>query len=272
MLRRFTSLGRPIDWAYPSNRQIVLLSGSFLLASLVFQVLWRGQVDFWMALWGAGWVFATWALGRELDPDRPANAFWAAFAVGLGLLVRMADWSVQGVLTGMLVTGVLMLAARVTARTSGYRTTYLDQFVLAVSPAVAAWLCGSSLWPLALPVALALAFDAYRDKNRRHFVVGLILALGGGLLAWLLGGSRPPEVGLVGSLVVLGVVGLGFRAREPALSPADNGQPLEPHRVTWARVVGIVGALVGIALIGFSPFMAVGWVGLFMLFRRSRAS
>lgn len=277
MLRRFTSLGRPIDWAYPSNRQIVLLSGGFLLAALAFQVLWvlwLGRVEFWTALWGAGWVFVTWALGRELDPDHPSNAFWAALALGLGLLVRLADWTLQGVLTGLLVTGVLMLAARVTARTSGHRTTYPDQFVLAASPAVAAWLCGSPLWPLSLPVALALAFDAYSDKNRRHFVFGLILALVGGFLAWLLGGSRPPEVWSVGlalALVMLGVVGLGFRAREPALSPADDNQPLEPRRVTWARVVGIVGTLIGLVLIGFSPLMAVGWVGLFLLPRRRGA-
>jgi hypothetical protein len=272
LLRRFTSLGRPLDWAYPSNRQIVLLSGGFLLAALAFQVLWLGRVDFWTALWGAGWVFSTWALGRELDPDQPSNAFWAALALGLGLLVRLSDWTLRGVLTGLLVSGVLMLAARVTARTSGRRTTYPDQFVLAASPAVAAWFSGSPLWPLALPVALALAFDAYGDKNRRHFVFGLILALVGGLLTWLLGGSRPPEVWSVGftlALVVLGVVGLGFRAREPALSAADDHQPLEPRRVTWARVVGIVGTLVGLALIGFSPFLAVGWVGLFMLPRRS---
>lgn len=274
MHRRFTSLDRPLDWAYPSNRQIVLLGGGFLLAALAFQALWLGRVEFWTALWGAGWVFATWALGRELDPDHPASAFWAALALALGLLLRPAEWTRQGLLGDLLVTGVLMLATRVTARTSGRRTTYPDQFVLAASPAAAAWLSGSSLWPLAVPVALALVLDARGDKNRRRLVFGLILALVGGLLAWQLGGGRLPEIwpgGFSLLLVGLGVVGLGLRAREPALSSADDNGPLEPRRVTWARVVGIVGTLTGLVLIGASPFLPVGWVGLLMLIPSLRA-
>ena len=97
------------------------------------------------------------------------------------------------------------------------------------------------------------------------------------LSRWLQGISRDMTrlaggiSGLALALVMLGVVGLGFRAREPALSPADDNQPLEPRRVTWARVVGIVGTLIGLVLIGFSPLMAVGWVGLFLLPRRRGA-
>jgi hypothetical protein len=76
------ALGRPIDFSYRTNRWIVILSGSTIIAAFIFQLISRvplGQSGLF-ALGAGASCFLGWALTRELDPDHPLTAFPAAIA------------------------------------------------------------------------------------------------------------------------------------------------------------------------------------------------
>jgi len=88
-LYRFTSIGRPLDPRYPTNRAVQVLMP---IAALVGGgVAWFGGVDAkgiaFAALGGLLVVFGCWALGRELAPDDNPGAFIGmAFAFAAFLL------------------------------------------------------------------------------------------------------------------------------------------------------------------------------------------
>ena len=84
-LQRGTGLYRRVDLAYPSNRLALIVS---IIAGTLVALITR---DFLIAVSCGVTTFSTWALGRELDPDRPRTANLSAITVGLvfGLLALM---------------------------------------------------------------------------------------------------------------------------------------------------------------------------------------
>jgi uncharacterized membrane protein YjgN (DUF898 family) len=64
-LQRVTGLYRKVELAYPSNRLAVLVS---MVATALVAVF---SGDMLLAILSGATTFPAWALGRELDPDRP---------------------------------------------------------------------------------------------------------------------------------------------------------------------------------------------------------
>ncbi|MDT8437023.1 MAG: hypothetical protein RRA92_09750, partial [Gemmatimonadota bacterium] len=115
-LTRFTSIARPVDPAWPTNRAIAALA-ALAAAGTAAVVLLAGRGDAGAAAaLGEGLVagvsvFLAWALARELDPDRDLAAFAAAL---LGLV------AVSGLGTPRFAAVFLvLLALRVVNRTVG---------------------------------------------------------------------------------------------------------------------------------------------------------
>lgn len=257
-MNRLTALGRPIDLSYPSNRWAV---GLMLLGLVALGLLTRSWLG---AVTGALWVFSTWALGRELDPDEPRTATVSAGAVLLALALARPE--AFYLLHGMAATGGTMLAARLLGRTTGLKTRPLDLFTLVLTAPVLGGLASRGLWPLAAVAGIASGLDAvYDGKPARAWLGGVLAAIGGALLL-LLGRNYAPLIpdwffwGSAGVLV-LGLVGLVWRPYEPKTG-ADNGEGLEAARITSARRTAALGAaLLGLTL---APPVALsaGSVGL----------
>lgn len=253
-----SALARPLDLAYPSNRWALglTLAGFVLIGLLTHSAL--------EAIAGALWVFATWALGRELDPDQPrtatSSAGWLLFLLVLAPALRFY------MVHGMAVTGALMMVARLLGRTTGLKTTPLDLFTLVLMTPLLGLVGSKALWPLGLAAGGALFLDAAYDQKPPRGWLGLGLAvLGGVLLGWLGRIFRPglPDGFFWGSVLigVLGWLGLFLRPYLPH-TPADSAEPLEAERITSARrVVALVGLLLSFTL---SPLivLSVGLVGL----------
>lgn len=271
MIRRLTSLDRGLDWAYPSNRFVAGLCLAFAVAAFVLQNVWLGQPVLWGVLAGAGWVFTAWALGRELDPDHPETAARAAVALALsqGLLLPLLSAQPRLALAGLLVTGVLVVLARLLGRTTGRPTTWLDVVAVASSPLLATWLSGRPLWALALPLALALVADANRDGAPRRAWAGLALAVGAGVvtLLWVRPTERPASepwvLWFAAATVLLGWAALLVWMWQKPLSKADDGRPLEYERLLGARALVALATLLLVWTTGFLPLLALGWVGIF---------
>ena len=159
---RFTSIARPIDPAYLTNRAllIVLPIAGLLSAVLAhFHDMSGGPLS--AALSGALAAFAAWALTRELAPDYNSAAFVAlAFAwfTNVAFGARL-----------VLLLFVALLLVRMVNRSTGMSWRPLD--TLGVF-GFCAWAAISTQQPLILLVAsLAFALDAaLKDPLRQHYL------------------------------------------------------------------------------------------------------
>jgi hypothetical protein len=149
---RLTSIGRPLEPDYPTNRAVIrLLAVAALLGGLN-----------WVQAHGAGWgmlgaavnavlaAFGGWALARELAPDHERTAFVAlGFALATTLILEGSP---------VLPLFVALFLVRIVNRTVGLPARIGDSILVSVLAIGAAWLFDNH-W-LALLAALAFFVDA----------------------------------------------------------------------------------------------------------------
>jgi hypothetical protein len=237
-LFRFSHLARSFGFADPNHRLVV---GVATLIGL-FAYLRSGIVG---GLEAAVTASLAWALARELDPDQPGAAPWVAAAATLPTLFVGSP--------SLAALALLMLAARVVARTTGLPPAPADMVGLLALAGLAAvrtpgWIAG-----MALAVAVAVDVSLPRPAPRRQLawaaamglVVSAVAGLAGSPDPWI-----PPTtvhwlavgVGLAGA-VVLAVL-------HPVGSVADRtAEPLDVSRVRLARLLVLTAAAVT-ALVG----------------------
>lgn len=159
---RFTSIGRPVDPAYLTNRAllIILPMVGLLSAGLAF-VHDTGSSPLSAALSGVLVAFAAWAFTRELAPDYDGAAF-VALALAWAANIALGVSSVLLVFVGLVL-------ARVVNRTTGLPLRLFDSIAVL---GFCAWAATSTQQPLILLVAsLAFVLDAQlKEPLRRHYL------------------------------------------------------------------------------------------------------
>ena len=160
-LYRLTSIARPLEPEYPTNKAVLLLMP---LAGLVAAVVatWRGgdATDIASAgLTAVGAVFGTWALGRELAPDYNAAAFVGmALAFAMVLVVETPS---------LLLVFLTLFLVRIVNRTVGLPARLSDSAVVLLLVAWAVYSLENPL--LGVLGAVAFGFDAVlRDPRKRQ--------------------------------------------------------------------------------------------------------
>lgn len=242
-LYRYTSLGRPVDLAFPTNRAIVLNSGLVVLGVGVTELLahTRPAQATVTALATALAVFLAWALGRELDPDRDGAAFAAA------ALALLASWTLGT--PSILALLVVLLSLRIVNRTVGPPARALDSLALF---ALALLVVARGGWVPGAVAGTAFLLDGVlKPPHRRHFALAVGVAA---FLAWQR--ALPPAASAAGAggtlrwaaiglaLPFLGVV---VRGGSPVSVTDIGSQPLLSSRVRAAQVLGLVAVLLGVA-------------------------
>ena len=158
---RFTSIARPIDPAYLTNRALLIVLPLLMLLSAGLAALYDiGGDPMSAALNGALVAFAAWALTRELAPDYNAAAF---VALALAWVANVALGTTQ-----VLLVFVALLLVRLVNRSTGPRWRVLDTLGVL---GFCVWAAVTTQQPLIL-VAAAAAFmlDAIlKDPLRWHF-------------------------------------------------------------------------------------------------------
>lgn len=147
-LQRVTGLDRGLDPRLPSNLFALVVP---LVAGAIVAVQ-RGSIFEIIA--GTGWVFASWALARELDPDQPLTAALVSSAV---LIALLAFPEARGLaFAGLSATGVLMMTARAGLNSTGRDLKLGDELLIAAAPLVAQLLTGVPLGLLGISSLTAL--------------------------------------------------------------------------------------------------------------------
>ena len=260
-----SSIGRPVDARYPTNKAVLVLLLVALLSGIGWG--WGEGLDLATALLRgvalAVTVFGSWALGRELDPDRNATAFIAAaLAVAAVVLFGTADlWA-------------LMLAiplTRIVSRTVGPAAKTTDLLAVLGLVAIAVFVDGR--WSLGVAAVVAIALDASlpRGQIKRWGYAGAgVVILAGFHFHRGIDVSVPEPLYFVLGIVVLTVVALATMPKTE--SPCDlPDHTLVPVRVTAGVALALLlfvvaqletGALaatgVGAALLALLPGRLLG--------------
>lgn len=201
---------RSLDPTYPSNVAIVAWS-------LAAWGLWG---------WAAGLsIFFAWALTREIDPDHPGSALFAA--------ALATCWG--GYSSGLF---LLLLGLRMVNRTPGLPARWLDSLLvlgLAWTRPNAAWIA-----------AAAFLLDATLDQPlRRQLVFGALALVSMAHSDSFRGAGYSPEMGW-GLLLCLSFLSLG-QSNEHPLSRGDANQaPLVASRLLAAQLLAILAALLSV--------------------------
>jgi hypothetical protein len=260
-LQRSTGLYRRVDFAYPSNRLAVIVS---IIASVLVAGITK---DVSIAILCAATTFSAWALGRELDPDRPRTANLSAITVGLILTVLAFNGRLilQDALLGALVTATMMVIARVMTRSTGLAATALDAaalFVVAfgsglVNPQVAVILVVVAT----LGIVLDRAFEHHPYLANWCWFGFATFALTALYFFW----SSGPWLALTAVVFAVATLNFMLSLRSNPKSLSDLGTRLEPSRIAVANVFVFLAAT-GLANHGL-PFAIVGLltVGLWRL-------
>jgi hypothetical protein len=239
-LDRITSIGRPIDPGYPTNRAIALLTITVMLVGTVFQLFsGRGWVQ--SGLWGLSTglaVFLAWALCRELDPDRDLSAFVAASLALAGSLI----WG-AGSLGSML---WILLLLRIVNRTTGLKATILDSLgVIGLS----AWLAWGSNWGYLVIAALGLFLDGVLQSGHRRQIGLSALCLGLSVVVLFLNGwtwrvIRISSIAMVIALCLSALFTTVILSSRNLNSIGDvSGEKLNPRRVQVAQVLAVLSGI-----------------------------
>lgn len=256
---RYTSIWRPLDPRYPTNRAIVLIAlvvavvrGIFLLATnidIIQSVSIAGSSGFTVLL--------AWIVGRELDPDHNASAFIAA---GLAL-IALTQFSPPNIVA-VFWTVVMMRILNQTVAPA----KWIDSIALL---ALATWLSLTENWLYAPLTALSFAVDAFLpDSARRRQLFFAIAAIGLTFISVLLTSARTVRSSipitrewLIAEIIIAILFGLLILSTRKFTSTNDRGdRPLDPRRVRAAQGMALLSAFAwGFA--GIAPVLAV-WTAM----------
>lgn len=172
----FSGIARPIDFKYPTNKLIAILSALALVGGVVLGLV-QGLVVGKALLLGlqfAGTVFLTWAFAREVDPHEPWSAFVAVSIVAIGF--------VWGIRPDLLSIAVLMGATRILICSCGRQPVIPDALIILGG---AGWLAyGQHQGLAAIIIGLIFLLDGLlRPANRLSLLFALV-AVGMGLASF----------------------------------------------------------------------------------------
>lgn len=241
-----TTVGRPVDLSYPTNRAIAVVSLVVTVGAAILQRL-SGASWIQSALWGAQAglsVFLAWAFCRELDPDHALAAFVAA-GLGLGGLFL---WG----LPNFTVLLWLILILRLINRTMGLPAGMLDSLTVL---GLGIWLSLQGNWAYGVVTAVAFLLDSQLPIRAPRQLVFAVLGVLGTTTAAVLAEALPWDGGLslLGALVALAAlsafVPVIMESQDITSVGDQTGKPLEPVRVQAAQVlvllVGLETAFLG---------------------------
>ena len=233
---RVTSLGRPVEPKYPTNKAILVL---MLLAALVAGlvalaqgVVFEGSVA--RALSALMLVFVCWALGRELSPDDNAAAF-------IGTALAVIGWWWWPLPSLLLLFSALALS-RVVNRSTGLTARRSDSLIVT---ALVIWTMVDLQNPLlGLAAATAFVFDArLADPKRSQWLFAALCLAAVGIQMRVIAKANlavtfPLTLQYVATAaILLAFLAMAFSLRTVSSVGDVGARALDPSRVRGGMLV-----------------------------------
>jgi len=242
---RYTSIGRTLDPALPSNRAILIL---LPLAAILGAVIgWTGGDDLSRVLQQAVRfpliLFVAWALARELDPDHGPVAF-IGLAAGLGVAVAVPS-------AGLLIAYVALGLTRIVNRSTGLAANKADSIALVLLSILVIYLSESPAFGVV--AALAFMLDGSLKDPLRHQWGFALICLGATIVymvdhhVGITRMSAPDSLFDWLALLFLTMFGLNILITRSVRCRSDvHDRPLDVNRVRGGMLVALCAALQGI--------------------------
>ena len=242
---KYTSIGRPLEPAYWTNKAVLILMP--LAALLGAVTAWLGDSQGMQIVQSAIAylliAFGSWALARELFPDDNPAAF---VSMALAILAALSFDS-----PGILIVFATLGLVRIVNRSTGMAARKTDSVIVTL---LVFWVIYATRSPFYGAVAaLAFVFDGSLKNPLRHQWVFALICFGGMIvymvdhdvgLAYF---SAPDSLIEWLSLVALLILALDLFLLKKIRSVADlNGQPLDLTRVKGGMAVGLFAAFQGL--------------------------
>ena len=233
---RVTSIGRPVEPKYPTNKAILLLMP---VAALIAGVVNLIQA----AAGGSGAtspvvaflvVFGGWALGRELAPDDNSAAFVGTALAFIGLWW----WPSPSLL--LLFTALSL--SRIVNRSTGLTARPSDSVIVT---ALVIWTMVSLQNPLlGVVAALVFSLDArLEEPNRRQWLFAAACLTAVGVQMWLIGSDSlaatvlPEPQSVIAAVTLLTFLALSLSLRSVSSRGDIGGPVLNASRVRGGMLV-----------------------------------
>ena len=242
---KYTSIGRPLQPAFPSNKAVLIL---IPLGAMIGAVAaWMGGQSGLQLLQQAVSflliVFGAWALARELDPDDHAAAFISMAAAVFAALVVSAP--------GILIVFTTLGLVRIVNRSTGLVARMGDSVIVMLLALLVIYSTKSPFFGLV--AALAFILDGtLKDPLRHQWVFGLV-CLAGTIVYMVDHDIGVTHLGAPASLfgwlalLFLLIFALNTLLLKKVHSRGDaSGKRLDLRRVRWGMAVGLFAALQGI--------------------------
>ena len=267
---KYTSIGRPLEPEYPTNKAVLILMP---LAALL------GAVTAWLAGAQATQVlqaaisfllicFGSWALARELFPDDSPAAF---ISMALALLVALAFDS-----PGILIMFATLGLIRIVNRSTGKPAMKSDSVIVML---LTFWVIYATQSPLFGAVAAAaFIFDGTQKDPLRHQWVFALICFAGMVVYMVDHDAGPGYFQAPDSLLewlamaVLLVLALDLFLLKQVSSSGDiGGKTLDLSRVKGGMAVGLFAAFQGLANLEAVVILvaSVAGIGIGMAFRKA---
>ena len=249
---KFTTIGRPIDPAYPTNRLILIVTVVAALMAGVIALIVGAEVNEAIVTGGLGGLatLVGWIIGRELDPDNDYSAFAAAgFAWIVAFFFSAPDF---------LILMTLNLLLRIVNRSVGLPAKLGDTIMVTVLVLLSVFL---SYWAIGLVAAVAFSIDAIaKNPHPPHLVAAAVSLVS--TIAYLLTNNVEILNGLtLIHVLVAAVISAAYcyailDSRVIRCKADATGEVLHPARVQLAMVIGLFAAWM-MLLNGNAGFVAV---------------
>ncbi len=237
---KITSIGRPMDFSYPSNVVISLLAVIIWAGVFIYQV---ASGFYWLEglLWGLGIsisVFLGWALSREIEPGKDLPSYFAAAFTLITVFYHYPP--------NFIVLIWLMFILRVLNRSTGLQARWTDSAGITL---LSGWLVYIGFWQFTLMGAMVFLADAFLPKKNRKQVIFAILHVVLFALAFILNerspGFYPPSVTILISVIVIGILLIITTLLQVKETADDDSQhkPLDLTRVKTTRILALLVAV-----------------------------
>lgn len=242
---RYTSIGRPLDPAYSTNRAVLILLPVSLLLGLAWSLYsgtgWPEALSNGLVFMGA--IFGSWALGRELLPDDHAAAF---VSMALAFVVCLAYYS-----PGLIVLFATLGLVRVVNRSTGLAATTRDSFLVSALAIWTVYATGSP-WFLAI-AALVFLLDAILKNPQKKQLFFSLLCIAAMVVYivdhdsdWL-SFAIPASLGQWLAILATLMFGLNLPLLKKVHSQGDvDGKRLDVDRVKAGMMIALLATLQGL--------------------------
>lgn len=242
METRLSSLGRPLEPDYSTNRAVLILAPIAGLVAAVPAAMEGAGIGtiLWGVVGGALAAFGAWALAREIAPEDEIVGAFLAMGLGFGAYLLLD--------AALLPVFAALFYARMVNRSTGPAATGVDSMLVTVVALFAAWRAGSP-WPAAAGAA-AFVLDAVLAPGhaRQWLFAGVCVA---GAVVLTSAGLAPRVVPVqpdlvpraIGTIVIVGTIALIAGTRSCDVRCDRTGEPIRVARVRGAQVTALLTAL-----------------------------